>query len=91
MRRVETPPQRIVFQDGWQWPWMFEWEGGRHEVRTMLETWVLETKCWRPEGSERRTFYRVVVTGSKGPNLICVLAHNENSERAEWTLEKIED
>lgn len=92
MRRVEIPIQ-VAFREGQPCPYLFRTGPDKSgaEVVKLLEAWVKESKWWRPEGSERRTFYRVVADPGKAPNVICVLCRAENSDLPKWSLRKIED
>lgn len=90
MRRVEVPIE-VAFRKEQKWPYLFRTSGMSYEVRQLLETWVRESKWWRPEGSERRVYYRVVADPGKEPNVICVLCRARNSTLPTWSLRTIED
>lgn len=78
MRRVEAPIE-AAFRDGQKYPYLFRTAGDESgaEVVKLFETWVKESKWWRPEGSERRVYYRVVADPGKCPNVLCVLCKAE--------------
>lgn len=66
-------------------PYLFHWRGQIWKVRRVNNVYRKESKWWRPEGSERRTYYRCVVhTGkaSRGGNTLVVLCLQE--EEDEW-------
>jgi len=91
MRRVEVPIE-VAFRTGQKWPYLFRVEDQSFEVRKLLETWVKESRWWRPnKGSERRVYYRVVADPGKASGIICVLCHAESSDLPTWSLQKIED
>lgn len=90
MRRVEVPIE-VAFRKGQKWPYVFRTSEESFEVAKLLETWVKESKWWRPSGSERRVYYRVVADPGKAPNMICVLCRAENSDLPTWSLRRLED
>lgn len=98
-RRVEAPIE-VAFRQGQKWPHLFRlsgqgvedkgFEDQSFEVRKLLETWVTESKWWRPGGTERRVYYQVVADPGKAPALICVLCKAENSDLPTWSLRETE-
>lgn len=89
MRRLEVPIE-VAFREGQEWPYLFRLNGQSFEVLKRLETWVRESRWWKPGGSERRVYHRVVARGGGG-GVICVLCEATGSDRSTWSLHKIEN
>jgi hypothetical protein len=60
MPRVDDPI-RVKTREGSPLPTLFRWNGDTFDVHQILDVWRKETKWWRPEGPERRDYYRCVV------------------------------
>lgn len=79
MRRVNQP---ISVQTQSSRPSRISWAGEVLNVQKLIECWVHQTGWWKPEGGERRVYYRLKTeTG-----IVEVYRSGEG-----WTLSRIAD
>lgn len=85
MQRVDEPIS-VKTQEVSPLPALFRWDGETFDVHQVLDIWRKETKWWRPEGSERRDYYRCVVktgSASRGGHRVVELYRRHREEEAD--------